>query len=327
MTTFVTGATGFIGRHLVPLLRARHGTVRCLVRATSDRRLLEAAGVDLVEGDICQVEAVRAGLEGCDRVVHLANLYSLWEADPGVYRRINVDGTRVVLEAALEAGVDHFVHVSTVAVFGRPLRLPFTEESTPAATLPSEYARTKREGDRLARQMAARGLPLTVLYPAAVLGPGDPKTTGRYIADLLDRRLPMAMFASAELTGVHVRDVAAAIDRVLQRPGIAVGEEYIVGRQRLSLGELTRLVAELGGVRPPWPELPDALAMATAALLDATARVLRRPPLWGLSLEAARTLRAGVCADGSKIERDLGLIYTPLRLAVEEAVQAILASA
>lgn len=307
----------------MPLLAARGEPVRCLVRATSDRRPLQAAGVDLVEGDVTDPAAVRAGLQNCGRVVHLANLYSLWEADPGEYRRINVDGTRVVLQAALDAGVDHFVHISTVAVFGRPAQLPFTEETPLGPVRYSEYARTKYAGDQVARLVAARGLPLTFLYPAAVLGPGDPKSTGRYIADLLDRRVPMGLFPGAELTGVHVRDVAAAIDLVLQRPDLTVGEGYIVGRERLTMGELTRLVTEIGGVRHPWPDLPDPLAMLTAALVDGGARLLRRPPLWGLSLEAARTLRAGVCADGSKIERHLGLTYTPLRVAVEEAVRAI----
>jgi len=307
----------------VPLLAQRGEPVRCLVRPTSDRGLLQAPGVEFAEGDVTDPAALRAGLAGCRRVVHLANLYSLWEADPGAYRRVNVDGTRHVLDAALDAGVDHFVHVSTVAVFGRPDVRPFTEGTRPAARLPSEYARTKAAGDELARRAAANGLPLTVLYPAAVLGPGDPKTTGRYIADLLERRVPVGLFSGADLTGVHVRDVAAAIDRVLERPDVSVGEKYLVGRERLTLGELTRLVAEIGDVRRPWPDLPDALAMLTAATLDAASRLLWRPPAWGLSLEAARTLRAGVSADGSKIERDLGLTYTPLRTAIEESVRAI----
>lgn len=307
----------------MPLLAARREPVRCLVRSSSDRGPLLIDGVDFVEGDITDPAAVRAGLAGCSRAVHLANLYSLWEADPRVYRRINVDGTRIVLEAALDSGVEHFVHVSTVAVYGRPAQRPFTEETRPASALPSEYARTKAAGDHVAREVAARGLPLTVIYPAAVLGPGDPKTTGRYIADLLERRVPMSMFAGADLTAVHVRDVAHALDLVLLRPDTTVGEEYIVGRERIALGELTRFVTELGGVRRPWPELPDALAMLTAGILDGLSRLSRREPLWGLSLEAARTLRAGVSADGRKIERDLGLTYTPLRTAIEEAVQAI----
>ena len=118
---------------------------------------------------------------------------------------------------------------------------------------------------------------------------------------------------------VVVKNLARPSGGILQ----TVGEDYIVGRERLTLGELTRLVTEIGGVRRPWPDLPDWMAMLAAAVLDGLARLTRRPPMWDLSLEAARTLRAGVCADGRKIERDLGLTYTPLRTAIEEAVESL----
>ncbi|MFH1570171.1 MAG: NAD-dependent epimerase/dehydratase family protein [Gemmatimonadota bacterium] len=322
MTTLVTGATGFVGRHLAPLLVARGEPLRCLVRPTSDRRALEAAGAELVVGDVTDARAAAAAAAGCRRVVHLANLYSLWEPDPRVYHQVNVEGTRLLLEAALAAGVEHFLHVSTVAVFGRPAHLPFNEDTPPGPVRFSEYARSKAAGDALARDCARRGLPLTIAYPAAVLGPGDPQSTGRYIADVLAGRMPAALFSASLLTAVHVRDVAAALAAILGRPD-TIGRQYIIGREQLTLGQLTDLIAAIGGVRRPWPPVPDALAGAGAALLDGLARLLRRPPLWGLSLDAARTLRAGVCADGSRAERELGLTYTPIRVAVEEAVQAL----
>ena len=321
-TVFITGATGFVGRHLVPRLAGQVGTLRCLVRRTSDTRALEKAGVDLVYGDVGDAAAVRAGMEGCDRIVHLASIYSFWERDPGVYHRVNVEGARTVMAAALEAEVDAFVQVSSVVVFGRPDRTPFDENTPVGPRRFSQYARTKYEADLVAEELGARGLPVVFVYPGAVLGPGDPKATGQYIADVVFGRMPVALFSGSHLTFVHVRDVAEAITRILSRE-ITSGDRYIVAGEQVSLAKLNAMIADIAGVRQPWPPVPDWMGMLSAALLTAISRLVRRPPPWGLSLDMARTSRAGFRADGSKAVRELGLEYTPVRIAVEEAIREL----
>lgn len=318
MKLFVTGATGFIGRYLCRRLESTPHTLRCLVRDLEKARGL-LPGVELVAGDVTDPQSVRRGLAGCEGVVHLANVYSFWEKDPGVYRRVNVEGTRHVLEAALEAGVSRVVHISSAVIFGKPAGRPFTDETPPGPGRFSEYARTKYEGDRLAWALHGQGLPLVVLYPCGVLGAGDPKGSGQYLADLVRRRMPAAVLPDAVLTWVHVADVAEAIALAMDKPGIE-GKGYIIGKEQLSLGQFNQLVRELSGTPLPRLTLPDGVVMPLAWLLTGLSRLTGRPPLWGLAVDQVRTAREGFFAEGSRAERELGLVYTPIREAFDEAI-------
>lgn len=321
----ITGATGFIGRYLVRRLCAagRADSIRCLVRASSDVAELEGLGVELVHGDVTDWEALRTAMRGCRQVVHLANLYSFWERDPSLYRRVNVEGTRLAAQAAIEADVELFLHVSTVTIFGRPNQVPFNEDSPPGARQFSEYARTKFEGDEIVESLAREHqLPLAVVYPGSVLGAGDPKSSGRYIADIVYGRMPATLFADRVITWVHVDDVAAALQRLLDLED-AGGRRYILGGSRLTIHQINRLIQEASGVRPPRLELPDWLSLLSARLLTGVAHLTGWPPPFGLSTDVAHTMIGGIQADGTRICRDLGFEYTDLRQAVAEAVEAL----
>jgi dihydroflavonol-4-reductase len=322
MRLFITGGSGFIGRCLLPRLVEKGHRCCCLARPSSRIAGLEMEGIEWVRGDIGAPEVWREAVVGCDAVVHLANLYSFWERDKQALWRANVEGTRHVLQAALDAGTTKVLHVSSVVVFGRQVQVPFTESSLKGEGLCSEYARTKYEGDRIAWEMRdQQGLPLVVLYPAGVLGPGDPQASGRYIADLLERRLPARLLEDALTTWVYVEDVAEAIVLALEAPD-NIGEEYIVGKHRSTMGEFNRMVGEIGAVSLPRFYMPWPLARLSGAVLTAWADIRGRPPLWGMARESLRTVRQGVEADGSKVEHDLGLQYTGLRQMLEKTVAA-----
>ncbi|MCC7263004.1 MAG: NAD-dependent epimerase/dehydratase family protein [Candidatus Latescibacteria bacterium] len=318
MRLFLTGATGFIGRRLCRRLAATPHTLRCLVRDLERARSL-LPGVELVPGDVTDPDCVRRALAGCEGVIHLANIYSFWEKDPARYHAVNVEGTRHVLEAALEAGVRRVIHVSSAVIFGKPARLPFTEVDPPGPERFSAYAQSKYEGDQLAWSLRERGLPLVVLYPCGVLGAGDPKGSGQYIADLVGRRMPATILPDAVLTWVHVADVAEAIARAVDQAGIE-GEEYLIGKEQLSMRQFNQLVCELSGVPLPWLSLPDAAVMPLARLLTGLARLTGKPPLWGLAVDQVRTVREGFRAEGLRAERELGLVYTPIREAIAETI-------
>ncbi|MBT3341898.1 MAG: NAD-dependent epimerase/dehydratase family protein [Gemmatimonadetes bacterium] len=321
----ITGATGFIGRYLLRRLCAAGAPsgIRCLVRANSDVAELESLGVELVHGDVTDWEALRAAVDGCRQVVHLANLYSFWERDPSLFRRINVEGTRLTAQAAIEAGVDLFLHVSTVTMFGRPNQVPFNETSPPSRKQFSEYAKTKFEGDEIVESLARNHrLPLAIVYPGSVLGAGDPKSSGRYIADIVHRRMPATLFADRVITWVHVDDVANALQQLLSLDD-AAGRRYILGGSRLTIHQLNRLIEAASGVRLPRLELPDRLSLLSARLLTAVAQLTGWSPPFGLSTDVARTMIGGVQADGSRICQDLDFEYTDVRVAVEEAVAAL----
>jgi len=201
MRVLVTGGTGFVGKPTVGRLVESGHEVRCLVRQTSDSGELEALGCELVYGDVTDRASVLEGMKGCEWVVHLANVYSFWEPDRSVYRRVNVEGTRNVMEAALETGASKVLHVSTFVVWGKPPQCPFDEETPVGPERFTEYARTKFEGDLVVWELhRERGLPVVMLYPGVVLGAGNPKSTGQYVGNLIDRRVPGIVFEDSAFT-------------------------------------------------------------------------------------------------------------------------------
>lgn len=319
MRAFITGATGFIGSHLVRRLVREGHQVVCLVRKTSNTSLLATVGAEWVYGDVNDREALLDGMARCDWLFHLANLYSMWEPDPNKFRRVNVDGTRTVLESALEAGVEKVVYVSTVAVFGKPVEEPFTETSRPGTVLFSEYARTKSAGDQIAWDLYRKGLPLVVLYPGIVLGAGDVKASGQYIQDIIRRRVPSTIFHHSCATYVYVEDVVEAMLRAAEKRE-TVGQKYLIGKYNLDGRAYAALISRVSGVPLPLFRFPDFMVMAASYLLTGLSSIIRRPPLWGLSVEAGWTLKNGFFFDGHKSECELGLCYTPLSKAIEEAV-------
>ncbi len=182
MKIFITGATGFIGLHLIQALDGKGHYIKCLVRKTSDVKNLSKHNCELVYGDVTDKASILKGMNGCDWVVNLANIYSMWEPDPSVYSKVNIEGTRNVMESALEANVKKIVHISTVAIFGNSTDCQITEKTKPGTKRFSEYAESKYQGDKIAWKLyEKKQLPLVVLYPGAVLGPGDSKATGQYI--------------------------------------------------------------------------------------------------------------------------------------------------
>jgi dihydroflavonol-4-reductase len=320
---FVTGGTGFVGKSTVVRLAEGGHEVRCLVRRTSRTGELGALGCELTYGDVTDKASVLEGMSGCEWVVNLANVYSFWEQDGSIYRRVNVEGTRNVMEAALEAGVSKVAHVSTLVVWGNTPDAPFTEKSPVGTERFTEYARSKYEGDQVVCELyRQKGLPVVVLYPGAVLGAGDPKATGQYVRDLIERRVPARIFEDSAFTFVHVEDVAEAIVRALEKEN-NLGEEYLVGKHTLTMGEITRMVSEISGVPLPKRRLPGPVVMAGAALMTKVADLSGRPPLWGMSTDQMRNIREGAVFDGSKAERELGLTYTPIREALEEEVASL----
>lgn len=320
MKVFVTGATGFIGKHLVRRLVEDGHQVRCLVRRSSRLAFLKSLEVELVYGDVNDRESLEQGLEGCGWLFHLANLYSMWEPDPARFEVVNVEGTRAVMEAARACGTQKVVYVSTVAVYGKPAAIPFTEMDAPGPVYLSEYARTKAAAEKLAwGYYHDRGLPLVVLYPGIVLGAGDDKASGHYIQDIIRRRCPSTIYHHSSANYVYVGDVVEALLKAAEKPETP-GEKYLIGKYILDGRSYAQLISEVSGVRLPLFRFPDWMVTAASYLLTGFSNLTHLPPLWGLSIDAGRTLKEGFIFDGSKAERDLGITYTPIRWALEEAV-------
>lgn len=320
MRIFLTGGTGFVGSHVVQRLARSKHELRCLVRRKSNIRALKEVGVQLIPGDVTNKDSLLTGMNGCDSVIHIAGLYDFWIPDKRMYEAINVEGVRNVMEAVLETGIAKVVHVSSVVSYGKPADVPFTEGSAPGREHFSEYSRSKYEGDLIAWELyRTRNLPLVTVHPAAVLGPGDTKASGKYINDFIHGRLPARVLENSVMTWVHVRDVAEAIVRALEKHE-NVGTRYLVGKERLSFGEINTMISEIAGVRRPRMRLPDPMVVLNATLLTWLADIVKRPPPWGMSIDQIRTMKEGFMVDGRKVEKELCLEYTPVRVALEEEI-------
>ena len=323
MKIFITGGTGFIGKYTVGLLSGTNHQMKVLIRKTSNKSSLNKPNITIVEGDLLNRQSLLKGMRDCDSVIDIAGLYSFWEKDKSVFGKINIEGTRNVMECALESGIKKVVHVSTAGIFGKPEEIPFNEESKPGPIRYSEYFKTKYEGDNFAWELfEKKGLPLVVIYPVCVLGAGDTKASGRYIRDMITRKLPGTVFSRRTFTFVCVKDVARAIVNALEKEN-NIGEKYLVGNYRSTWKEVNKLISEVSGVPLPKIEFPEWLTMMNAYMLTGLANLIKKPPLWGMAVDQMKVMRYGFSVNGSKAEKELGIKYTPIRIAMKEAIDSI----
>jgi dihydroflavonol-4-reductase len=291
----------------------------CLVRRSSKVDKLRGLGVDLITGDVTDKDSLRGVMNGCDWLVHMAGSFQLWVPQRRVFKDVNEQGVRDVMESALETGIRKVVLVSTAAAYGNA-EWPITEKSQLGPDCASEYARTKRAGEAIAWQLyRERGLPLVVIYPGAVMGANDPKATGRYVRNVARGHMPAQIVTHSTFPFVHVKDVCEAILLALEKKD-NIGEKYIVAKHNVTFGELNAMISEIGGSRLPLLTMPDPLALFVAHVLTGLANVIKKPPMWDMSFDQVSLMKQGFLVDGSKAERELGITYTPLRVAIQDAI-------
>ena len=252
----VTGGTGFTGRHLVRDLIEDGQAVRVLTRSAERARQVLPADVELVEGDIAAPGVPARCVRGVHRVYHLAASFNEAGIPDERYRLTHVDGTRRLLEGALEEGVERFVHCSTVGVHSHVENPPADEtvEYAPGDV----YQRTKMEGERLALAFHRRhGLPVAVVRPTPIYGPGDVRLA-KMFRGIQKGIFPILGSGEVHFHMVFVEDLVRGFRLAAEVPE-AVGEVFIVGgEEHRSLNDLTELIARLLDVPPPRLHLPVA---------------------------------------------------------------------
>ena len=318
MKALLTGASGFIGGHVLRALLEAGAEVRCLVRDSSPRRNLEGQPVEIADGDLRDAEALRRAAAGCDSVYHCAADYRFYAMDSRELYDSNVEGTRNVMRAAAAAGVAKVVYTSSVGALGLHADGSPADETTPVslADMVGHYKRSKYLAERVAEQWAAKGLPVVIVNPSAPVGDGDlkPTATGKMILDFLKRRVPA--FVDTGLNLVDVRDVA--LGHVLAAEKGRVGEKYILGNRDMTLEEIFRTLSEITGLPAPKVRLPHWVPMTFAALETGFSRLVRRQP--SVPLEAVQLARYRMFFDPSKAVHELGLPQTPVDRPLRRAV-------
>lgn len=314
----VTGASGFIGRHVVEHALRRGYEVVALVR---NRRTYQApeGAVAVVEGDVRDPEGLRSAMRGIDAVMHLAALYTFDSAAARDVYEVNVEGTGNVLRAALAADVERIVYTGTVGgtAFSKD-RLATEEDLAPSRLMRGAYKRSKFDAEGLVRRMAEQGAPVVTVCPTAPIGPGDekPTPTGSIVRDFMTGR--MRAYVDTGLNFVHVGDVAEGHLLALER-GV-VGARYLLGNVdgNLTLAQAFGVLSDLTGVPAPRVRLPHTAVLAAAWASEVVGRLRRRPA--AIPLEAVRMAATRMWVDPSWSVRELGMPQTPVRQAFQEAV-------
>ena len=324
MKCFVTGAAGFIGANLTHLLAERGHDVVALIRKESDVRGLEGAKATRVLGDISQKDLLREAMRGCDWCFHVAASYHFWLRDYAPMYAANVHGVHNVLEAAAEAGCNRIVYTSTVGCIGLPKQqngaITPTDEATPvtAAQMKNHYKLSKWQGEQVALELAAKGLPVIIVNPSAPVGPRDvkPTPTGQVILDFLNDQMPA--FMDTGLNWVHVRDVAAG--QILAAEKGRIGERYILGNAdgNWTMRESLVALAELTGKRAPRFQVPYAVALTVAYCNEAISNITGKPPK--APIAGVRMAKYKMFFSPAKAIRELGLPQTPVREAFADAI-------
>lgn len=316
----MTGATGFVGGELARQLRSSGHEVVALVRDPAKASGLRDLGVELVVGDLDDAAALDQLLERADGFFHVAGWYKHGRREHETLRRVNVTGTHNALEAAKRAGV-RTVYTSTLAVNSDTRGAVHDETYVHPGPWFSEYDRTKAEAHRIAEQYAAEGLPLVIVMPSVIYGPGDANsTTGQLIRQIVAGRPALAPKHGAA-SWAHVEDVARG--HVLAMDKGRAGESYMLAGGRASYGEVLGLVATEAGKRKPIL-LPSGLIRTVAALTSPVERVLPLPQT--MTADAARSGIATYLGDSTKAQTELGWTARPVREGILETVRAELAA-
>lgn len=320
MKVLVTGATGFIGSHVVRAL-LRHGfEVRVLIRPGADRRNLEGLGLEVCEGDLRDKGSLRRAVKGCRGVFHCAALYAFWHPNPQAIYETNVGGTVNMMAVAMELGVERVVYTSSACTVGLPPDgSPGTEELFPRESeVVGHYKRSKYLAELRTLEMCRNGLPVVIVNPTAPIGSHDikPTPTGKIVLDFLRGRMPA--YIDTGLNLIDVEDVAEG--HVLAWEKGVVGQRYILGHRNLYFHEILRMLSELTGKSRPRIKLPRWLPLYFAYVDEfIEGKLLHRSPF--LQSEAVKMAWRPMFYSPAKAVKELGLPQSPIERALEKAIR------
>ncbi len=320
MTMLVTGASGFVGAALVRCLLEAGFEVRALVRKSSDCRNLENLDVERVAGDLTDTASLRRALVNCQYLFHVAADYRLWAPNPATIYASNVDGTRNIMLAAAEAGVDRIVYTSSVATLGLHADGAPADENLPVTLndMIGHYKRSKFLAEAEVRRLVLeQGLPVITVNPSTPIGPGDikPTPTGRMIADAAYGKIPA--YVDTGLNIVHVNDVAQGHLLAMQH-GV-IGERYILGGENWSLAHILREIARNTHRKPPRVKLPHNIVLPIAYAAEAWSRFRGKgEPL--ITVDGVRLARKHMYFSSGKAKQELGYQSRPAASAISDAV-------
>ncbi len=312
----VTGASGFVGANLVEALNQRGWRVRALHRRTSSLRALEGLRFDSAIGDVLDRESLREAMRDVDVVFHVAASADYWRNNPDHMLRVNVEGTRNVLHAALEARVSRVVFTSSCAALGKP---PFGQALDEHArfNLPPRaflYGYSKHLAEQVCQEYVAQGLSVVIVNPAVIFGPRDANLISGSLIVEAARRRGIPIVPPGGVSVVDVADVCAGMLAAADRG--RDGERYILTAENVWYADLFEVIAEVVGGSPPRWHVSGAMLRTIAPLVDVARALGIRLPLSG---EQVRFAAETFWFDNTKARRELRFDPRPVREAIQRA--------
>lgn len=322
MKVLITGATGFIGNHVARMCLEQGDDVRVMVMPGEDRSPLDGMDVEFVEGNLLDSASLRKCVDGVEGLYHLAAVYAVWTKDPSLQYKVNVEGAKAMMDAAMDAGVKKVVFTSSIAAIGINANgEPATEETMfNCWDFAGEYVMSKFMSHHMVLGMVGKGLPATIVCPGFPFGPGDrmPTPTGSLIIGILQGK--MKNYFDGGLCAVDVRDVARCHVLAMEKGGI--GEVYLAANKdgNMTQQAFAQLAGRIAGVPNVATQYVQPWIMKTAGrVMEFWANLTGRPPqtTYKVSLMAMQN----IYVDPSKAVNELGMPQTPIETAVEDAVQ------
>jgi dihydroflavonol-4-reductase len=319
MTALLTGATGFLGSALARELLKDGRPLKLLIRKDTDTRNIDDLDCELVYGDLRDPESLKSALTGCKTLYHTAAYYSLWSRNKKMIYDINVQGTRNILQSALDANIEKVVYTSTVGCIG------LSEDGSPAnedrplnpATLCNDYKISKYQAEKVALELFGKGLPVVIVNPSTPVGPRDikPTPTGKIILDFMNRNMPAYID-----TGLNLIDVAdCARGHILAEKKGQLGHRYILGNKNMSLKEIFMALEVLTGLNAPRFKMPYWVAYSAGLACEwISDAITHQPP--AVPLAGVKMAKYFMYFDSSKAIRELGLPQNLIEPALGQAV-------
>ncbi|MCX6333818.1 MAG: NAD-dependent epimerase/dehydratase family protein [Bacteroidia bacterium] len=313
----LTGADGFLGSNIVRELLARGYLVRAFIESGKNLFTLKGLDIELVSGDILSPADVMNAAEGCNYIIHAAASTSLWPPRSEITRRVNIDGTRNIIEAALIKGSERLIHIGTANSFGFGSKSNPGDESKPykAFRYKTDYIDSKYEAHKLVLDsVTGHGLNAVVLNPTFMLGAYDSKpSSGAMILAVAGGKVPG--YTRGGRNYIYVKDAAKGVVNALEKG--EKGESYILGNQNLSYREIFSLIAETIGAKKPGTYIPPALSLGLGSILTLFSKITGKAPL--VSLAMARISNDEHYFTAAKARTKLDLPQTDIRTAIVNA--------
>ena len=314
MKYFITGATGFVGNVLAKQLRMAGYEVHASVRSPEKAKDLQALGVKLFPGDVTDKESMRPAMRDVDGVFHVAGWYKVGTRDKSDGEKVNIQGTRNVLELMQELKIPKGVYTSTLAVNSDTKGKLVDETYHFKGQHLSEYDRTKAAAHDIANEFIAKGLPLVIVMPGMIYGPGDTSSLRTSIINFLHGKLPM-LPTQTTLCWAHVDDIARG--QILAMKKGKTGESYIIAGEPYKLADMFKLASQITGKRAPMTVPYQMMKMLSVLVQPIDSLLPESYTSEGLRIIAGVTY----IGDNAKAKRELGYNPRPLQEGWKETLQ------